>query len=97
MTYGPKKIAELVEESGWSYPVTTTRLERKYALENVQIDEKGNSIMLGELLSNTDVDRFEDEDDLYVKLEPLFEAERQERHVGVLGKIKQLVLGTYTR
>lgn len=97
MTYGPQKIAELVEESGWSYPVTTTRLERKYALENVQIDEKGNSIMLGELLSNTDVDRFEDEDDLYVKLEPLFEAERQERHVGVLGKIKQLVLGTYTR
>jgi hypothetical protein len=97
MTHGPKKIVDLIEESGWSYPVTTTRLERKHALTNIRIDERGNSMMLGELLAKGDIDRFEDEDDLYVKLEPLFEAERRERNVGIIAKLKQIVLGTYTR
>lgn len=97
MTYGPKTVAELIEENGWSYPVSVTRLEREHALMNVSIDEKGHSMMLGELLAEGDVDRFEDEDDLYEKLEPLFEGERQKRSVGIVGKIKQLVLGTYTR
>ncbi len=97
MTYGPKQIADFIEESGWSYPVTTTRLERKHALANIRIDERGNSVMLGELLAKGDIDRFEDEDDLYVKMEPLFEAERRERNVGIVGKLKRMVLGTYTR
>lgn len=97
MTYGSKKVAELVEKSGWSYPVSVSRLERKYALTNISIDKKGESMMLGELLAQGDIDRFEDEDDLYEKLEPLFEQERQQRSVGLIGKIKQLVLGTYTR
>lgn len=97
MTHGPQKIAELIEESGWSYPVSVTRLEREHALTNILIDEKGDSMMLGELLAQGDIDRFEDEDDLYEKLEPLFEQERQRRSVGLLGKIKQMVLGTYTR
>jgi len=97
MTYGPKKIVDLIEESGWSYPVTTTRLERKHALANIRIDERGNSMMLGELLAEGDIDRFEDEDDLYVKMEPLFEAERRKRNVGIIGKLKRIALGTYTR
>src|SRR6056297_1670655 len=97
MIPGPEKVAELVEEEGWSYLVSVTRLEREHALTNVSINKKGDSIMLGELLAQGDLDRFEDEDDLYEKLEPLFEEERQRRDVGLIGKIKQLVLGTYTR
>ena len=97
MTHGPKKVAELIEEEGWTYPVSVSRLEREHALTNVSIDKKGHSMMLGELLAKGDVDRFEDEDDLYEKLEPLFEQERQQRNVGIVGKIKQFVLGTYTR
>jgi hypothetical protein len=32
-----------------------------------------------------------------VKMEPLFEAERRKRNVGIIGKLKRIVLGTYTR
>ena len=97
MTHGPRKVAELIEEDGWSYPVSVTRLEREHALANILIDENGDSMMLGELLAQGDIDRFEDEDDLYEKLEPLFERERERRSVGLVGKIKQWVLGTYVR
>jgi hypothetical protein len=97
MTHGPRKVAELIEEKGWTYPVSVSRLEREHALTNVSIDGKGDSMMLGELLAKGNIDRFEDEDDLYEKLEPLFEQERQRRSVGIVGKIKKLVLGTYSR
>lgn len=97
MTPGPPAVAEIIDEQGWSYPVSVRRLEQECALKNVQIDERGNSIMLGELLQEVGADRFESEDDLYETLEPVFEAERERRHVGFFGKVKQLFLGTYTR
>ncbi|SFG85122.1 hypothetical protein SAMN04488063_3095 [Halopelagius inordinatus] len=93
MTYGPDAVHELVEESGWSYPVSVRRLEREHALANVQVDEKGNSIMLAELLSQTDIDRFESRDDLESKLGPVFESESQRRNVGFFGRIKKTFLG----
>ena len=97
MTYGPDTVAELIEEDGMTYPLTVAQLERGHALTNVQIDKKGNTMMIGELLEDIDTNRFEDENDLRKSFEPAFEAERERRNVGILGKIKQLFLGTYTR
>lgn len=97
MTYGTDAVVELVEERGWSYPVSVTRLEREFALTNVHVDTKGNSIMLGELLTEVDGNQFADEADFRGKLEPVFEAERERRRTGVLGSVKKLFLGTYTR
>lgn len=93
MTYGPDAVHELVAESGWSYPVSVRRLEREHALANVQVDEGGNSIMLAELLSQTDVDRFESREDLESKLGPVCESESERRNVGFLGRIKRTFLG----
>lgn len=97
MTHGPDAIAELVREGGTSYPISVSQLEREHALDNVQIDERGNSMMVGELLAEVETDRFEDEEDLRASLEPAFEAERERRNTGIIGTIKELVLGTYTR
>jgi hypothetical protein len=93
MTHGPDAVHELITESGWSYPVSVRRLEREHALSNVQVDEKGNSIMLAELFSRTDVDRFEDRADLESKLGPVFEAESERRRVGIVGRLKRTFLG----
>ncbi|WP_101296997.1 hypothetical protein [Halegenticoccus soli] len=95
MTHGPDAVHELVEDSGWSYPVSVRRLEREHALANVQLDERGNSIMLAELLSGADVDRFESREDLDRKLRPVFEAERKERATGVIGRLKRSLLGRW--
>lgn len=93
MKYGPDAIHELAEKSGWSYPVSVRRLKREHALSNIQIDEKGNSIMLAELLTQTEVDRFESYEDLVVKLDPVFEAEIERRNVGFIGHIRKTFLG----
>ncbi|MFC6823724.1 hypothetical protein [Halopelagius fulvigenes] len=93
MAHGPDAVHELVSESGWSYPVSVRRLEREHALANVQLDEDGNSIMLAELLSETNVDRFESRDDLEAKLGPVFESESRRRKVGFFGRIKRTFLG----
>lgn len=93
MTYGSDAVHELIEESGWSYPVSKRRLENEHALANLQIDEKGNSIMLSELLLNANVDTFESREDLERKLAPVFEREREARSVGIFARIKRLFLG----
>jgi hypothetical protein len=93
MTYGPDAIHELVEESGWLYPVSVRRLEREHALANIQVDEKGNSIMLAELLGETDIDQFESYEDLVIKLGPVFETESDRRNVGLIGHLKKTFLG----
>jgi hypothetical protein len=93
MTHGPDAIHELVAESGWSYPVSVRRIEREHALANVDVDAKGNSIMVSELLSKTDADRFESRADLERKLGPVFEAESEARRVGVIGHLKKTFLG----
>jgi hypothetical protein len=93
MTHGPDAVHELITESGWSYPVSVRRIEREHALANIQLDEKGNSIMVTELLSTVDADRFESREDLDRKLGPAFEAESERRKVGLIGHLKRTFLG----
>ena len=90
MAHGPDAVHELVEESGWSYPVSARRLERKHALSNVQIDERGNTAMLGEILARGKFDQFEDREDLREQLRPAFEAELDSRRSGVTDRIKSI-------
>lgn len=93
MTHGPDAVHELIRESGWSYPVSVRRVEREHALSNIQVDEKGNSMMVAELFSTADIDRFESRDDLEEKLGPVFEAESKRRKVGLIGHLKKTFLG----
>lgn len=93
MSYGPEAIDELIQESGLSYPVTSRQIERQYALTNIDIDNKGQSIMVGELLVQADIDRFESEEDLHDKLEPLFAQEQSKRRTGITGTLKNTFLG----
>jgi hypothetical protein len=88
MTYGPDAVRELIEDAEWSYPVSVERLERKYPLANVEISREGYSIMLVELLSETDVEKFESERDLQQKLQPVFERKRAERKSGLFERVK---------
>jgi hypothetical protein len=89
MAHGPEAVHELIEESGWSYPVSVHRLERKHALANVQLDEKGNSAMLSELFVRGDFDRFESRADLDEKVGAVIERELAERETGLLSRIKR--------
>lgn len=89
MTYGPDAVHELIVESNWSYPVSAGQLERNMPMENIAIDEAGNSMMLSELLHTADVDRFENPEDLKRKLEPVCETESKSRQTGVVGRLKR--------
>jgi len=93
MTYGPDAVHELVAQSGWSYPVSVRRLEREHGLANVALDERGNSIMLMELLESVDADRFEDREELSRALDPIIEAELRSRHTGIVEQLKRTFLG----
>lgn len=94
MTHGSESIHELIQDAGWSYPVTVSRLEREYALENIKLDEDGRyMIMVSELFVNAEVDRFENRDDLDRKLEPIIEAEIESRRPSFFGRLKRLFLG----
>jgi hypothetical protein len=90
MTHGPDAVHELIEESGWSYPVSVRRLENQKPMENITIDERGNSMMLFELLHEADVKRFDDRSDLEAKIQPVCESESASRRVGWIGKIKNI-------
>lgn len=94
MAHGPDAVHELIVESGWSYPVSVKRLERNYPLANVHVDEKGNSMMLSELLLAADVERFESWEDLERKLAPACERESEARSPGVVGRLKRSFFGS---
>ncbi|WP_336338773.1 hypothetical protein [Haloarcula brevis] len=93
MTHGPDAVHELITEAGWSYPVTSRRLEERRPMENITIDENGNSMMLSELLHEADVQRFESHSDVQDKLGPICEAESTARQTGIVGKLKAAFLG----
>jgi hypothetical protein len=93
MTVGPDAVHELIVEAGWSYPVTSRRLERNMPLENITLDESGNSMMLAEFLQQADVERFESREDLERKLRPVCEAEIQARQTTILGRLKRTFFG----
>lgn len=89
MAYGPEAVHELIEESGWSYPVTVRRLESEHALANVQLDEKGNTAMLSEVLARGDFDRFESRADLEEKVGAAIDRELADRGTGLFARIKR--------
>jgi MoxR-like ATPase len=93
MAHGPDAVHELIEESGWSYPVSVRRLEREHALANVRLDDRDNYIMLGELLADVEGDRFESRDDLQRKMEPVVEERRRARRTGVLARLVDAIRG----
>ena len=94
MTHGPDAIHELIEDSGWSYPVTVNRLERQHALKNIKLDKDGQyMIMVSELFVDSDVDRFESREDLEQKLDPIIESEIESRRVGLFTRLKQSFFG----
>jgi len=93
MTVGPDAVHELIVEAGWSYPVTTRRLERNMPLENITLDEEGNSMMLAEFLHEADVERFESREDLERKLQPVCEAESEARKTTLVGRLKRTFFG----
>ncbi|HKJ57716.1 MAG TPA: hypothetical protein VKA37_00675 [Halobacteriales archaeon] len=86
-THGTDAVRRVIEDSDLEYPVPVDRLVREHALVNVDIDAKGNSIMLGELINQAGVNEFTDEDDVDRKLSPVFERLHSERHTSLLGRI----------
>ncbi|MFC4552868.1 MULTISPECIES: hypothetical protein [Halorussus] len=93
MTTGPDAIHELIEESGWSYPVRVRKLEREHAFANVPVDAKGNSVMVAELLADVDAREIESRDELERLFGPVFEREAESRRVGLFGKVKRAFYG----
>lgn len=90
MTSGTDAVVDLVDETGWSYPISVKRLLAEHALANIELDEKGNSLTLSELVGSTDITTFEDEADLRRKVEPLVERKRAERRTGIIRRLIDL-------
>lgn len=87
MTHGTDAVVELVDETDLSYPLSVRRLLAEQALANVELDAKGNSLTLSELLGSTDLREFESEADLRRKVEPVVERHRAERHRTLLDRL----------
>lgn len=92
MAVGTDAVVELIEEDGSSYPVSVARLERQYALANVDLDERGYSTTVGELLAAVDVDRFESREHVEEVLDPVIRRELAERR-GLLDRIRAFLRG----
>lgn len=90
MTHGTDAVAELVEEAGLSYPISVRRLLAEHALANIELDARGNSLTLSELLGSSDLREFESEADLHRKVEPLVEQRRRERRSGLVARLVDL-------
>lgn len=93
MAVGTQEIHELIEDAGLEYPVSVRRLREEYPLENVEIDQRGNSMILSELLAEVETDRFDSRSDLERAVEPVVRRESERRRVGWLGMLKRAVLG----
>ena len=94
MAHGSGAVVELIEDSGWSYPVSVARLEREHGLANIRLDPAGRHfVTLVELLSHGDLDRLESEADVRERVRPLVEAELATRRTGLLSRLK----GLFTR
>lgn len=89
--HGVDTVARLIEESDLSYPVSARRLLGELALRNVNIDEHGNSVMVGEVVDPSEVREFTSREDLERKLEPVFERERAERQPGLVGRLRHFL------
>lgn len=87
MTHGTDAVAELVAESELSYPLRVRRLLAEHALANIDLDERGNSLTLSELLGSTDLREFESEADLRSKVSPLVERHREARRSGPVARL----------
>lgn len=86
-TYGIDAVTRLIDDADLEYPVSVDRLVREHALANVDIDEDGNSIMLGELMNAADVREFADEEDVGRKLAPVFDRLREERQATLIERL----------
>jgi hypothetical protein len=87
--HGVDAVAAVIEEAGWSYPVSARRLVAEHALRNVELDARGNSVMLGEVVDPNEFREFESEADLKRKLAPVFERHREDRRTGLLGRVRR--------
>lgn len=87
MTHGTDAVVEVIEEGELTYPVSVRRLLGEHALANIELDAKGNSLTLSELLGSTDLREFESEADLRRKVEPVVERRREERHRGLVERL----------
>jgi uncharacterized UPF0160 family protein len=90
MTHGSEAVEILVQEMGWDYPVSVTRLENAYPLKNIKLNERGDWALLAELLIQVDADRFESREHLEAELQPVIEAEVSQR-AGIVGRAKRLL------
>ncbi len=93
MAYGPDAVHELIVESGRSYPVSARRLTESMPMENVTIDEAGNSMLLSELLAAAEAERFESRAHLERELGPVCAAESEARRSGLVDRIRRVFLG----
>lgn len=86
---GVEAVAKLVADAGWSYPISTRRLMNEYALYNIELDNRGNTLMLGEIVDPHEMREFTSRADLEEKLRPIVEQHRAERQTGLIGRIRR--------
>jgi len=91
MAHGSDELSRLIEEAGWKYPVPVRQLEQEYALDNVAVDEEGNMVMVAELLSHMDVDRFKSEEHLRETVTPICNSIHRSRQRSIIDRIGDLL------
>ena len=88
--FGIVALAPKLDERNVSFPATAEELAEHGEIQ-VAVGPTGHELSLAEALSRCDRERFESKTELLDCLHPVFEAERQARSGGVIGRIRSVL------
>lgn len=89
--FGIAAMDARLEDAEVTYPVSRTELVDELGGTKVPFDAAGNTMTVGEALSEADRDRFDSQQDLLNALHPVFERKRQAASTSLLAQLRALV------
>lgn len=91
LEFGIAALDARIEDREVSFPVSAAELDAEYGSMDVPVDPAGHELALGVALDRCDRETFDSKQDLLNALHPVFEAERERRSGGILGRLRSLL------
>lgn len=91
MAFGIAALDARIENRDVSFPISIDELRESCGDMQIAIDPSGTEIAFATILDQCTRDSFENRQDLLNALHPIFEAERERKSSGVIGRLRQFV------
>ncbi|WP_255196049.1 hypothetical protein [Halorarius litoreus] len=91
VTFGIAALDAQLDRSGVTFPASSEELVRALGDPAVPYNAGGNSVRLSEALDELHFQQFETEQELLNALHPVFEAYRERRGGGFVGRLRSLL------